>query len=89
MTVEKACIQAGKSIKSYEYYRASDKGFAALADRARLGAKTKNFQEADVHDIGYAEFCERFLHHKVFAHQRWLTGACSVNYLHFGELNER
>ena len=64
MTVEKACAQAGKSIKTYEYYRSSDKGFSALADRARLGAKTKNFQEADVHDISYADFCERFLNHK-------------------------
>ena len=73
MTVEKACAQAGKSIKTYEYYRSSDKGFSALADRARLGAKTKNFIEADVHDISYKDFCERFLHHKVFAHQQNLV----------------
>ena len=73
MTVEKACIQAGKSIKTYEYYRSSDKGFAALADRTRLGVKTKNFTDADVHDITYAEFCERFLNHKVFAHQQNLV----------------
>ena len=71
--MEKACAQAGKSIKTYEYYRSSDKGFSALADRARLGAKTKNFIEADVHDISYKDFCERFLHHKVFAHQQNLV----------------
>ena len=69
-TVEKACAQAGKSIKTYEYYRSTDKGFAALADRARLGAKTKNFQEADVHDISFAEFRKRFLHQETFAHQQ-------------------
>ena len=69
-TVEAACSQAGKSIKTYEYYRKTDKGFAALADRARLGAKTKNFIEADVHDISFAEFRERFLHQKTFPHQQ-------------------
>ena len=79
MTVEKACAQAGKSIKTYEYYRSSDKGFAALADRSRLGAKTKNFQEADVHDISYSEFCERFLNHKVFAHQQNLVDVIEGN----------
>ena len=37
MTVEKACQQAGKSVKSYEYYRRTDKKFADMADRTRLG----------------------------------------------------
>ena len=70
MTVEKACQQAGKSVKTYDYYRRSDKKFAELADRTRLGAKTKSFESADVHDIGFAEFRERFLHSKTFAHQQ-------------------
>ena len=42
MTVEKACAQAGKSVKTYDYYRRSDKNFADLADRTRLGAKNKS-----------------------------------------------
>jgi len=70
MTVEKACQQAGKSVKTYEYYRRSDKKFLELADRTRLGVKTKNFESADVHDISFAEFRERFLHSKTFAHQQ-------------------
>jgi len=73
MTVEKACAQAGKSDKTYHYYRTSDKNFAAMVDRARLGAKTKNFKDADVHDISYGDFCERFLHRKTFAHQQNLV----------------
>ena len=31
MTVEKACQQAGKSVKTYDYYRRSDKKFSDLA----------------------------------------------------------
>lgn len=73
MTVEKACAQAGKSVKTYDYYRRSDKHFADLADRTRLGAKNKSFASADVHDIGFAEFRERFLHQKTFAHQQNLV----------------
>ena len=70
LTVEAACGQAGKSVKTYEYYRKTDKGFSALVGRTRLGAKTKNFIEADVHDISFAEFRERFLHQKTFPHQQ-------------------
>lgn len=73
MTVEAACAAAGKSGKTYEYYRRSDKAFADKADRTRLGLKTKNFAEADAHDLSYAEFCERYMNHKVFAHQQNLV----------------
>ena len=37
MTVEQACKSAGKSIKTYEYYRRTDKDFAEKIDRTRLG----------------------------------------------------
>jgi hypothetical protein len=73
MTVEAACAAAGKSGKTYEYYRRSDKAFADKADRTRLGLKTKNFAEADAHDLSYAEFCERYMNHKVFPHQQNLV----------------
>ena len=36
MTVEQACQVAGKSIKSYEYYRKSYPLFKSLDDRNRL-----------------------------------------------------
>lgn len=79
MTVEAACGAAGKSGKTYEYYRRTDKAFADKADRTRLGLKTKNFAEADAHDLSYAQFCERYMNHKVFAHQQNLVDVIEGN----------
>jgi hypothetical protein len=70
MTVEQACASAGKSVKTWEYYKRTDKVFADKADRTRLGLKTKNFQEADVHDLDFAAFRQRFLHSRTFPHQQ-------------------
>ena len=70
MTIEQATASAGKSIKTYEYYRRTDKVFADKVDRTRLGLKDKSFASGDVHDIDFVEFRERFLHSKTFAHQR-------------------
>ena len=41
MTIEAACASAGKSIKTYEYYRRTDKIFCDKVDRTRLGLKDK------------------------------------------------
>jgi hypothetical protein len=68
-TVEQAVSSAGKSMKTYEYYRRTDKVFAEKMDRTRLGLKTKNFAESDVHDLPFAEFRKRFLHQHTFGHQ--------------------
>ena len=73
LTIEQACGSAGKSMKTYEYYRRTDKAFADKVDRTRLGLKSKNFTETDAHDLSYAEFCERYMNHKVFAHQQNLV----------------
>jgi hypothetical protein len=69
MTIEQACASAGKSMKTYEYYRRTDKVFTDKIDRTRLGLKDKFFASGDVHDITFSEFRERFLHSKTFAHQ--------------------
>ena len=69
VTVEKACGEAGKTLKTYEYYRRSDKAFADRVDRTRLGLKTKVFASGDVHDIDFVEFRQRFLHSQTFPHQ--------------------
>ena len=69
MTVEAATASAGKSIKTYEYYRRTDKIFADKIDRTRLGLKDKQFQGGDVHDIDFVTFREKFLHSKTFPHQ--------------------
>jgi hypothetical protein len=73
MTIEQACGSAGKSMKTYEYYRRTDKVFCDKVDRTRLGLKDKSFASSDVHDISYGEFCERFMNHKVFPHQQNLV----------------
>ena len=70
MTVEQGCASAGKSIKTYEYYRRTDKVFADKMDRTRLGLKDKNFASSDVHDLTFAEFRQRYLHSRTFPHQQ-------------------
>jgi hypothetical protein len=70
MTIEQATASAGKSIKTYEYYRRTDKVFADKMDRTRLGLKDKSFASGDVHDITFEEFRDRFLHNKTFPHQK-------------------
>ena len=73
MTVEEACKSAGKSIKSYEYYRRTDRAFADKADRTRLGLRDKVFASTDVMDLDFISFRERFLHSQTFPHQKNLV----------------
>ena len=73
MTIEQSCASAGKSAKTYEYYRRTDKNFADKIDRTRLGLKDKTFVSGDVHDLSFADFRQRFLHQKTFAHQQNLV----------------
>ena len=68
-TVEKACADAGKSLKAYEYYRSTDKKFADLADRTRLGLKEKNFIESEAEELSFADFRLKYLHQHTFGHQ--------------------
>jgi hypothetical protein len=70
LTIEAATAAAGKSYKTYEYYRRTDKVFADKMDRTRLGLKDKNFASSDVHDLTFAEFRQRYLHSRTFAHQQ-------------------
>jgi hypothetical protein len=73
MTIEQACASAGKSIKTYEYYRRTDKVFTDKVDRTRLGLKDKSFASGDVHDLTFAEFRQKFLHSQTFPHQQNLV----------------
>jgi hypothetical protein len=70
LTIEAATAASGKSYKTYEYYRRTDKVFADKMDRTRLGLKDKNFASSDVHDINFAEFRQRYLHSRTFPHQQ-------------------
>jgi hypothetical protein len=60
-------------MKTYEYYRRTDKIFTDKVDRTRLGLKDKAFASGDVHDITFAEFRQRFLNSKTFPHQQNLV----------------
>ena len=73
MTVEQAVASAGRSMKSYEYYRRTDPGFKDKMDRTRLGLRSKNFQDIEVHDLDFAAFRQRFLHQRTFPHQQNLV----------------
>ena len=70
LTIEAATAAAGKSYKTYEYYRRTDKIFADKMDRTRLGLKDKNYASSDVHDLTFAEFRQKFLHSRTFPHQQ-------------------
>jgi hypothetical protein len=70
MTIEQACASAGKSIKTYEYYRRTDKIFTDKVDRTRLGLKDKSFASSDVHDLTFSEFRQKYLHSRTFPHQQ-------------------
>jgi len=70
MTVDEAVKTAGKSYKTYEYYRRTDKAFADKMDRTRQGLRDKVFTGGEVADIDFFTFRERYLHSKTFAHQR-------------------
>ena len=72
-TVEQACAIAGKSIKTYEYYRRSDPKFKSLSDRTRLGAINKIYSEADVTDLDFVTWRKRFLKTETFPHQKNLV----------------
>jgi hypothetical protein len=78
MTIEQACASAGKSMKTYEYYRRSDKVFADKVDRTRLGLRDKNFALGDINEISFATFRDRFLKNKTFPHQQNLVDMIEV-----------
>jgi hypothetical protein len=70
MTVEEACKLAGKSIKSYEYYRKSDDAFRSLADRTRLGSIEKNFADTAALGLDFVTWRKRYLKQETFPHQK-------------------
>ena len=70
MTVEQAVASAGRSYKSYEYYRRTDPAWKDKVDRTRLGLRGSSFIEQTLNDITFAEFRQRFLKSKTFGHQQ-------------------
>lgn len=70
MTVEQSCKAAGKSVKSYEYYRRSDPAFKNLADRTRLGSLEKNWADETAKDLDFVTWRLKYLKSQTFGHQK-------------------
>jgi len=70
MTVEQSCQVAGKSIKTYEYYRRVDPVFKQLADRTRLGSLEKNYTEETAKDLDFVTWRKKYLKQETFGHQK-------------------
>jgi hypothetical protein len=74
-TVEAACKAVGRSIKSHENYRASDKDYARKVDEiraARTAAKNRG-TDPNASNMEFEEFRLRYLGQKTYPHQRvWI-----------------
>lgn len=66
-TIEEGCRQAGRSRKTYEYYRRTDPDFRDLIDRA-LQARIEGAQAARKEVPDFPEFCEKYLATQLFRH---------------------
>lgn len=67
MTVANACIAVGRSVKTYEKYRAEDPEFRARLDRIR-GARIEEWQKDSEQFPDFADFSKRYLDAEVFPH---------------------
>lgn len=66
-TVQQACDAAGRHIKTYESWRAQDKGFAAAVDRVRLHRRGEIVIGPE---MPFADFSEKFFGARVFPHMQ-------------------
>ena len=70
LTVEDACRAVGKSVKSYEYYRASDPQFKEAIDLARVIQRRKGVVSDDDQNITFEDFRSKYMMSQTFPHQR-------------------
>ena len=69
-TIEEACTSAGKSVKTYEYYKTSDPNFKRSIELIRARQRRTGHDLGDEANITFAEFREKYLHSKTFPHQQ-------------------
>ena len=69
-SVQKAMDAVGRSVKTYEYYRKTDEGFATAIDKIRSMTKRGELQTGAVEVPDFPEFSEKYLGVKVFTHQK-------------------
>ena len=68
--VEDACRAVGKSVKSYEYYRASDPQFKEAIDLARVIKSRGGTVSDEDKNISFEDFRSKYLNSQTFPHQR-------------------
>mgnify|MGYP003336845365 CR=1 FL=1 len=69
-TVEDSCRATGKSIKSYEYYRASDPEFKKSIDLSREVRNRRGVIAPDDKNVSFEKFRQAYLNSQTFAHQK-------------------
>jgi hypothetical protein len=70
LTVQDACRTVGKSVKSYEYYRASDPQFKEAIDLARVIQKRNGVISEEDKNVSFEEFRAKYLNSQTFDHQK-------------------
>jgi hypothetical protein len=68
-SVEDSCKAAGKSVKSYEYYRASDADFKQAIELARAIQKREGALLGEDANISFEDFRTKYLMSQTFEHQ--------------------
>ena len=68
-SVEDSCKAAGKSVKSYEYYRASDAQFKQAIELARAIQKRDGAILGEDANISFEDFRTKYLMSRTFEHQ--------------------
>lgn len=69
-TVEAACKAAGKSMKTYEYYRRTDKVFTDQVERVRGTLRGTALEASGEVGIPFHEFRRKYLFQETFPHQQ-------------------
>lgn len=68
-TVEASCKTAGKSVKTYEYYRATDPKFKESIELIRARQQRDGADLGELANISFQDFRKQFLQSETFAHQ--------------------
>lgn len=68
-SIEQACRIVGKSRSLYDYYRRSDPEFRDAVDRVKVLVARGRAEAPEVAVPDFPEFCERYLHQRLFPHQ--------------------
>ena len=72
-SVQKAMDAVGRSVKSYEYYRKTDPGFALQIDKVRSMTARGELQTGTIPLPPFPEFSSKYLGVDVFTHQKhWI-----------------